>query len=224
MEISYTMINTFSLCPVRYAIKYIFHERELSNPFLILGQMLHEAIPQIREVGYDTTLKLFIDNYKGWWDMVDIRSITEEQFVNVFRNVFETVSRVVPNYFKKGVELEKWVEKDYKNESLVGKIDYLSSDLMLDYKFKKNFLYLTPTQLDFYRYLTGFEGRQAYLVFTWNGEFKVVESKPKTNIPAFIDKFLKGKDTDRKPNLKNCRLCPYVEVCKVSPLEDYESF
>ena len=93
---------------------------------------------------------------------------------------------------------------------------------MLDWKFKKNFLYLKPTQVDFYRYLIGFEGKQGYLVFTWNGESKLIESKPKTNIPAYINKFLKGRDTDRKPNLKNCKLCSFVQICKVSPQEGYE--
>ena len=48
MEISFTMVNTFNLCPVRYAIRCIFREKELHNPFLIMGQMLHEAIPYIR--------------------------------------------------------------------------------------------------------------------------------------------------------------------------------
>jgi len=224
MEISYTMVNTFNLCPVRYAIKYIFHERELRNPFLVLGQMLHETIPQIREVGYDTTLKLFIDNYKEWWDMVDIRSITEQDFVNLFNKMFGLIGKVMVRYLNKEVKLENKILKSYKDESLVGKIDYLASDLLLDFKFKKNFLYLKPTQLDFYRYLTGFEGKQAYLVFTWDGESELIESKPRTNIPVYVNDFLKRKDTDRKPNLKNCKLCPYVEVCKVSPLEGYESF
>ena len=222
LPISFTQINTFNICPIRYTIKYVFHKQEPRNPFLVAGQMLHNAIVTMRDIGFQETLKCYVENYDYWWEKVDIKTITEKEFIDLFSSMLEEVAATATYYFDSEVWLEREFQREYKGETLIGRVDYLSKNLLIDFKFNKNFNYLKPEQLDFYRYLSDFDGKTAFLVWTWKKENKLIPFEKSVNIEDYIDDFLERKDKDRTPNLESCKFCPFVTICQTTKEEGYD--
>jgi len=227
MDISYSALHTYLTCPTRFSLKYQFRTPEPQSDWVILGQMLHNAIEVYSQVG-DSAFKVFLDNVDEWYKMVSMPALSKEQFYNQVEKSLDVLQVVLQDFDLQNVAIEREFRVPYvKGYDLVGRVDYLSPALLLDWKFKKDFRNLDPLQLSFYKRLAGYRGRVGWFVITWAGDYRFIEADTSLT-DELLDRYLEDlivaiEKNDFPPSPNFCEWCPFKNVCKASSLE-YEEF
>lgn len=243
LRISFSSIDTFEFCPIRYYFRYILGEKQPTNDFVVLGQMFHEAMGKIPELGFDATKQTFLANIEEWRGKVDSSILSMEEFANYVSNGFTTMEKALTdNNFKHILDLENGaIEREYEanlgrqvmgeDAFLVGRVDFLKSDVLIDFKFKKHFKYLNPFQLGIYKKLANYNGeRMGFFVFTWSGDYDFVQMRQDDeqtdrHIAIFIEEVENRRANNHwTANLKRCKICPFKEKCNVSSEETFYEF
>jgi hypothetical protein len=227
MDISYSALHTYLTCPTRFTLKYQFRTPEPQSDWVVLGQMLHNAIETYAELG-DGVFKIFLDNANEWYKLVSAPVLSEEQFYNQVERSLDVLQVVLQEFDLSNIAIEREFRMPYKQGyDLVGRVDYLSPNLLMDWKFKKDFRNLDPLQLSFYKRLTGYRGRAGWFVITWSGDYNFIEADTSITdelLDAYLlDLIVAIEKNDFPPNSNSCKWCPYKNVCKASDLE-YEEF
>jgi|GEM_PF-5023444 len=225
MDISYSSLHTYLACPTRFALKYLFKTPEPQSDWVVLGQMLHNAIETYTELG-DGVFKIFLDNIGEWYKKVSSHTLSEEQFYKQAEKSLGVLEVILQDFDLSSVAIEQEFKIPYGKHNLVGKLDYLSADLLLDWKFKKDFSNLDPLQLSFYKRLARFEGKSGWFVITWSGDYKFIEADTSMTdklLDTYLEDLIIAIEKDDFPPTSNCKWCPYKNVCKASNLE-YEEF
>jgi len=227
MDISYSALHTYLMCPTRFALKYQFRTPEPQSDWVILGQMLHNAIEAYSHIG-DSAFKVFLDNAGEWYKMVSMPTLSEEQFFNQVEKSLDVLQVVLQDFDLNNVAIEKEFRLPYiKDYDLVGRVDYLSPHLLMDWKFKKDFRNLDPLQLSFYKRLAGYKGKAGWFVITWAGDYKFIEADTSITdelLDAYLNDLIFAiEKNDFPPSSNLCAWCPYRNVCKASDLV-YEEF
>ena len=223
-KISFSEISSYHWCPTRWQLKYKFGVKEPTNDYLILGQMLHEAIVEIPKEG-GKVLKAYYDDIDTWYNKVDIHTLNKDNFADLFSSLFQIVfDDLTKNYALDKAVLEGEFERDFDStHSLMGRIDYLTDNELVDYKFKKNFNNLKPLQLQMYRFIVNTEAPLYFQVYAWSGE------KRKIQVPSMLDEM---KDTVKMfiletesgeigiPNRRVCNYCSMKDICPHTIVEE----
>jgi hypothetical protein len=224
-NISYTALKTFIDCPKRYSIKYEFGTPDTQSEWLILGKMLHSAIETYRDIG-TATFGIFKDNLQEWHEQVTAKKLTDKQFYEQAEKSLDILHMVLQGFDFTGAVVEQEFITPYKEGyNLTGRVDFMSTSLLLDWKFKKDFRFLDPLQLSMYKRITGFKGETAFFVITWNGEHKLIKTdttKTDAILDTKLDALISAIETGNFPaNTKSCGLCPFKEVCNSSAIEEF---
>jgi len=227
MDISYTALKNFLDCPQKYAMKYQFGIPDGQSDWIVLGKMLHSAIEAYKDLG-NVTFKVYKDDLQEWRNQVTVKKLTDEEFYKQANKSLDTLQTVLQGFDLRNITLEQEFVLPYKEGyNLVGRVDYLSPSLLMDWKFKKDFRFLDALQLSMYKKIANFTGETAFFVVTWSGDFrqiKVNTSKTDKLLDEVVDKLINAIETNNFPaNTKACALCPFRDSCKANEV-DYDFY
>jgi CRISPR/Cas system-associated exonuclease Cas4 (RecB family) len=227
MDISYTALKNFLDCPQRYALRYQFRIPDGQSDWIILGKMLHSVIEAYKDLG-SVAFKVYKDDLMEWRNQVSVKKLTDEQFLEQANRSLDTLQKVLQEFDLNGVNLEQEFVMQYKEGyNLVGRVDYLSPNLLMDWKFKKDFRFLDALQLSMYKKIANYKGEAGFFVVTWSGDSKLIKvntSKTDKLLDEVIDKLISAiENNDFPANTKACALCPYRDVCKANEV-DYDFY
>ncbi len=119
---SYSRINLYNQCPYAFALKYLYHEPELSNPYADFGSYIHH----IHELFYDGVLKQneLVPYYISHFDEMNQNMYGDKKskyFIDGL-NYFEGGIKIVPSSI---VSVEKQIDFMVGDYKFIGFIDLL---------------------------------------------------------------------------------------------------
>ena len=143
MRISTTKINTFLWCKRQYQLKYIDKLPVVSTPLMDRGIYVHALLS-----AYVKGIEPPVPSNP---DIVESAKIMFNNAIKVFKP-------------KKSGLSEIEVSRPYKDDIIMGIIDYFDNDTLIDFKaIDKPKNYRSPLQLAIYRYLIGQRKEYRYL-------------------------------------------------------------
>ncbi len=135
---SYSRINTFENCPLRFKYRYIDRIKvETEGVEAFLGTMVHESLEKLydncmkaRETSLDEIIDLYRSKWeRGWHEGIEIvkKDFSEENYRDIgVRCLMEYYRRYAPFDQDRTIALEKRIEAPLGNFRLVGFIDRLT--------------------------------------------------------------------------------------------------
>lgn len=235
-KLSYTDINIYNSCPLKYKFKYILKIPEKVGPHVHLGsaihRTLHEAMSSVskgEKLSVDDLKKNFLEKWSGY-------RIQDKAWMESLKNAGLVMLENFAKREKKSrlniVDLEKYFTLEYDNFILTGKIDRIDADengelYIVDYKtgrigIPESAKTKTDDQLFIYAlacpslydkipaevayYYLG-DDRLASFVVSEKDLHKVLEK-----ISGIADKIAK-EDFTSTPNSFECGRCSYKNIC-----------
>lgn len=143
MRLSYSAINTYQNCPLKYKFQYVDKLKEPKSKEAVFGTLIHNTLKFIHTPGFVIpTLEQSLDNFSKNWNSDVWESEMEErsafsQGVNIIRNYYEKNDIANTNI----VDLESHFNIDLEGHVISGIIDRIDKTVdgyeIIDYKTAK---------------------------------------------------------------------------------------
>jgi len=247
MRISYSAIDTFNRCPLKYKFSYIDRVKVPEKPELFFGGLIHEIVqlalkkdPIIPRV--DELIKHLDER---WQKEIFSNELEAQQYYDLAKNMLRNFHASLKPGLRNIVATEKRfaIPLD-KNHELIGVIDRIDklpfgAFEVIDYKTSKNM----PSQMDvdkekqlgFYRLAIGFlwpEAKDVRLtLYFLKHNQPITTTRRDDEIETLKEEIIKtaekiAKEKDFKPKTNSfCGYCEYAHLCplmkqKVAPKQD----
>lgn len=230
MEISYSKINAYLYCPMKYKLLYEEGKFVQPTPAISLGQSIHRALEDFHSHKYDGADEL-IECYDRVW--VNTGFSTPQQALDFYNKGY----RMLRNYWEAARDMKSeiiYVEKDFSFDlgkhrvrGLIDRVDKYPDGTyeLMDYKTHNEMWPQdrvdSDLQLSIYalgcKECFGFEPDQLSIYFIAHGR-KMYSSRSREQIEAakktiteVADKIVKKDFEPKNPTCKNCDMkhhCP----------------
>jgi DNA helicase-2/ATP-dependent DNA helicase PcrA len=235
-KLSYTDINTYNSCPLRYRFKYILKIPEKVGPHVHLGSAIHRTLHEVMST-VSKGEKLSLDNLKiTFLEKWSVYRIGDKAWMESLKNaglmMLENFAKRERRNLLNIVDLEKRFTLEYDNFILTGKIDRIDADengeiYIVDYKAGRigtpeNAKAKADDQLFIYALACPslYDKIPAEVAYYYLGDdslagFVVSEKdlqKVLEKISGIADKIAK-EDFNSTPNSFECGRCSYKNIC-----------
>ncbi|MFC1653413.1 ATP-dependent helicase [Patescibacteria group bacterium] len=233
-SLSYTQIDDFNGCPLKYKYRYILKVPTLPKQSLTFGRTIHETLNdfhRLAQQGKKLSQKEFIDLYKSHFNETGYKSKEHKELrykkgIEDLKNYYKTHK----NLFGKPIHLERSFKIKIDDIIIKGKIDRIDEIEggveIIDYKTGKTKDQKTvdrDEQLSLYALASsevfGLNPKQASLYFIDSGN-KITTSKSQKQLENTKKKFakyiqkIKTSDFKANPEKRRCsNFCEYNRIC-----------
>lgn len=232
-SLSYTQIDTFKGCPLKYKYRYILKVPTLPYQTLTFGRTIHETLHdfhRLAQQGKNLSQKEFIDLYKSHFDETgyDNQEHKEKRFKKGIEDL-KIYYKTHEKLFGKPLHLERSFKLKIDDVTINGKIDRIDEikegTEIIDYKTGKTKDQKTvdrDEQLSLYALASnevfGLNPKQVSLYFIESGQKISTIKTPKQlentkkKLTKDIQK-IKSSDFKATPNPVRCKFCEYNRIC-----------
>lgn len=214
MIYSYSKIDTYIKCPLKFKFEYIDNLPSIKSDSLVVGEILHSLTGEyLKTRDLDNTflkLKLFATQL----DDLPVLSLPRDDWIKLMEMNLKQLIPYLPEDF---VDIEKKVKGQIGGYDFVGFIDILRSEEIIDLKFRKKYHEPDALQLQIYQKLFSDLQRIANLKFITssfleNVKINEIKYEDPTEFLLKIIQRIEGKEFYKKPS-PLCNYCSFKEQC-----------
>ncbi len=145
LRLSFTRIDTFRSCPLRYRFQYVDRLPQRPAPALSFGTSLHAVLEWLhdRKVPEPPPLEAVLDALRERWDSTGYAEVEREEQYRAYEHARRVLAAYHARIEREGlvtpVATEAWFELPFGDVTVVGAIDRVDADAagglhVIDYK------------------------------------------------------------------------------------------
>ncbi|MCX5778896.1 MAG: PD-(D/E)XK nuclease family protein [Elusimicrobia bacterium] len=232
MDISYSRVNTYEFCPVKYRTVYCDKKYVPATPAISLGQTIHKTLEQYHQ-RKETTLDQLIESYDVCW--VNEGFTSPQQTLEFYEKGRKMLERYFASSFASVVEivsLEKHFVCKLGRHKLMGIIDRIDkypdgTYAVIDYKTHSELWDQAKVDADLqlsvyaiaFQAVFGFMPRELVYYFLAH-DVKLFTKRTPEQLAAAKERVIgvarKIIHKEFAPNTANCHRCDFKKSCQFS--------
>ena len=212
MIYSYSKIDTFIKCPLRFKFEYIDLLPKVKSDFLIVGNILHSLSGEYLKTKDLNNTLLKMKLFAIQLDDLPKLSLPKDDWLKLMEMNLKQLLPYLPESY---IDLEKKVEGQIGGYDFVGFVDILRSEETIELKFRKKYREPDTTQLNLYAKLLGSNLNGCYITSSFLGGVlsEKVEYQDPTEFLLKIIQWIERKEFFKKPS-GLCNYCSFKEQCR----------
>lgn len=231
--LSFSKIETFLNCPLKYKYLYIDKMPQIQTVHMIFGKSLHESIAKFAEakmnkelISLNEIIQVFEDNWRKEYPTISPLD-DEEEWIDRGRKIIRSYCRreALSDFMPKLVEKKFFLDIDESTRlnGIFDRVDMVNNEpIIMEFKTHLNReLSLLQLKIYSYAYYNVYKKLPAKGILYSIETGEKVEYKPNVNDITLIKKFLtkvskniQKNEFEGVPNDWNCRFCPAKNQCR----------